>query len=189
MNEKQWASTIAMGLQSRIATSFPKLRVSTGKKLRYANELFSYSDTNPIKQQIDFETDILVWQVIDENNWIPRIVIECKLESVSTHDMLTYSGKVKLHKLVHPHLRYGILLGSMGESMLPGRVIRHGPEFDFLVAHYSAEPTDSEWAILVAITEREIDASEHLEKMLTDSRTKSRSRYSYIHRHFVVGNK
>ena len=49
-----------------------------------------------------YETDLLVYDALDQDAWIPRVVIECKLEGVTTHDAITYSRKASTHKQVHP---------------------------------------------------------------------------------------
>jgi hypothetical protein len=62
---------------------------------------------------------------------VPRIVAEVKFGSVTTRDMLVYCEKADIWR-VCPYLRYGLVLGGM--KSIPGRVLRLGKRFDFIVA-------------------------------------------------------
>ena len=100
---------------------------------------------------------------------------------VTTHDALTYSTKASTHKHVHPYLRYGVLIGDFG-SALPGRLIRHGAYFDFMMVWGGEEPTREEFSGLVKVLEAEIAASRTLQGLLTDTKSKSRKKFSILHR-------
>ncbi|GAB4286004.1 MAG: hypothetical protein Kow0081_4020 [Candidatus Dojkabacteria bacterium] len=65
--------------------------------------------------------------------------IEAKINSVTTHDAITYSQKAQTHKNVHSYLRYGILIGNRKDYALPGRLFRHGQHFDFMLSWKSFE--------------------------------------------------
>jgi len=87
-----------------------ELRVDTGERLTYAFEILQYnSDGSHQTYRSGYETDLLVYDINKAGDWIPRVVVECKSGSVTTHDALTYSTKAFTHKHVHPYLRYGIL--------------------------------------------------------------------------------
>jgi hypothetical protein len=107
-------------------------------------------------------------------------VIECK-QGVSTHDALTYSAKAATHKQVHPYLRYGFLLAGY-ESALPGRLIRHGAYFDFMMFWSAQEPTKSEWADLVEVLADEIETSRTLQALVTKNRVWGRKKFRLLHR-------
>jgi hypothetical protein len=66
--------------------------------------------------------------------WVPRVVVEFKLGSVTTHDALTYLAKAATHKNVHPYLRYGIIIGGL-DGPVPKRLVRHGHSFVFYDDH------------------------------------------------------
>jgi len=73
----------------------------------------NYKDDEPgDSKYIKYETDLLVYQKINNEKWKPRIIIEGKINSVTTHDAITYSQKASTHKNVHPYVRYGILIGN-----------------------------------------------------------------------------
>jgi hypothetical protein len=51
-----------------------------------------------------YQTDLLISERLDDGeDWTPRVVVEFKLGSVTTHDALTYSAKAATHKNVHPY--------------------------------------------------------------------------------------
>ena len=81
-----------------------------------------------------FEQDILVFEDASEGQTsvIPRIVAEVKFGAVTTHDVIVYSEKADRIRRVYPYVRYGFVLGGM--KSIPGRVLRLGQRFDFIVA-------------------------------------------------------
>ncbi len=60
----------------------------------------------------EYQTDLLISDATEEA-WTPRVVVECKLGRVSTHDALTYSTKASTLQHPPPYLRYGILIGGL----------------------------------------------------------------------------
>ena len=129
-----------------------------------------------------YETDLLVYDALDQDVWIPRVVIECKLEGVTTHDAITYSRKASTHKQVHPYLRYGILIGSWGKGQFPARLFRHGEHFDFMAIWAGVEPTDAEWQDFTAVLSDEIKSSRKIHEILTSNRSPVKTRYTPVHR-------
>ncbi len=81
-----------------------------------------------------FEQDILVYEEASDGHTsvIPRIVAEVKFAAVTTHDVIVYSEKADRIRRVYPYVRYGFVLGGM--NRIPGRVLRLGQRFDFIVA-------------------------------------------------------
>lgn len=184
--EKEWVSSIIPKLQEDLQNALPKkieIRVSDGVKLPYAYEVLKYHESEPEKTFLSkYETDILISEVFGGDQWIPRIVIECKLNTASTHDAITYSTKAATHKNVHPYLRYGILMGNRKHYPLPGRLIRHGAHFDFMTSWKGYDPENVEWDNLLSVLTKEVRASVQLEELLTSSRSPHRKRYSVLHR-------
>jgi hypothetical protein len=92
-----------------------------------------------------FETDLCVFErrVVNGGTHgntidIPRVVLEIKT-SITTHDVLTYSAKVKGHKQIYPYLRYGIV--SI-EKNLQDRFFTHNEALDFYVAAKDMSPNE-----------------------------------------------
>ncbi|MBK7357172.1 hypothetical protein [Propionivibrio sp.] len=81
-----------------------------------------------------FEQDILVYDESTDGHTsvIPRIVAEIKFGKVTTHDAIVYSEKADRIRRVYPYVRYGFILGGMRN--IPGRVLRLGQRFDFIVS-------------------------------------------------------
>jgi hypothetical protein len=62
--------------------------------LPYSSEISTYNDDKPEQQNfIGYETDILIFEPIEETRWKPRIIVEAKINSVTTHDANNYSQK------------------------------------------------------------------------------------------------
>ena len=135
---------------------------------------------------IKYETDILVYELTTVTNWTPRVVIEAKISRISTHDSITYSNKAQTHKNVHPYLRYGILIGNMKNDPLPGRLFRHGQQFDFMLSWKSFDATNEEWNNLIDILRLEVKASQSLEEIIFNSRSSNRERYTVLHKPLIL---
>lgn len=182
MKETEWAKIIASKLDKELSGYF----VDDGKKLIYANEIVEYNNDTTSYNEMSYQTDILVSEKGSDESWKPRVVIETKVDSVSTHDAITYSQKSASHKYVHPYLRYGIFLGNRGHLPLPGRLFRHGAHFDFMLSWKGYEPEDFEWKALVSILRKEIEASQKIEEMIFNSRSKDREKYFVLHKPLVT---
>lgn len=181
MTELEWAKLVAKKLDRELS----EFHVEAGKKLIYANEIIEYSESSPLYNEMDYETDILIYETFN-NKWKPRVVIETKINSVSTHDAITYSQKSASHKYVHPYLRYGIFIGNRKHHPLPGRLFRHGAHFDFMLSWQGYDPLNYEWDTLIDILNKEISASKQLEEMFFNSRSKNREKYYALHKPLIT---
>lgn len=116
---------------------------------------------DPKRGQSAFQTDLCVFEKIDTETNIPRVVLEFK-SRLTTHDVLTYSSKARKHKQVYPYLRYGLVIGS--EATIPGRFFTHNESLDFCVAtaSYKANRLHELFAKLL---KDEVAASRELERI------------------------
>ena len=122
MNEKEWMKEVRNNLENEEIFKKMNLSFYDGRKISYSFEIISYKDNEPEETNlIKYETDLIICQNLSENEWKPLIIIEGKLNSVTTHDAITYSQKAATHKNVHPFLRYGILIGNRKHFSLPGK--------------------------------------------------------------------
>jgi hypothetical protein len=176
MTENEWTATIKEFLSS--VNFADNIKIDTLRKLPYAQEIIEYdSDFKPSKEFcMEFETDLLIYEKKD-NIIKPRIVIESKLSSITTHDAITYSYKAQSHKNVTPFLRYGIMLGNRGDYPLPGRLFRHGSNFDFMISFQKEELSDKEKQVFISLIKNELEYSRKFEEMLLNSRNKDRKHY------------
>ena len=181
MTEKQWTYLIEQLLNdSNLGTN---IKVKPFVRVPYAREIISYdSNFNELESNMaPYETDILVYEEI--NNVIkPRVIIELKVSSVTTHDAITYSDKAQLHKNVTPYIRYGIAIGDRKHYPLPGRLFRHGLNFDFMISFKDFNPTNDEKESFIELLKHEIEASNQIEEMLSESRKASRKKYYMLHK-------
>ena len=182
MSEISWVESVKYRLDE---VNFGKnIKIVTRCKLPYAQEVIKYckvdnelrpSNVNS-ENSISFETDFMIYEEID-TIIKPRIVIEAKLSNITTHDAITYSYKAIQHKSVTPYLRYGIMLGNMKRSPLPGRLFRHGAHFDFMISFENYTLIEHELSAFIELIFKEVRFSQLMEEMLLDSRKSTKKRY------------
>lgn len=175
MREIEWTNSIKKLLQE--ANLGDNIYFDTLNKVPYAQEILSYDlDFKKDKEHtMAFETDLLVFE--KKESIKPRIIIESKINSVTTHDAITYSYKAQTHKNVTPYIRYGIMLGNRKHYPLPSRLFRHGTNFDFMISFKGFVLSEYEKSILIELVKKEISYSRKIEEMIYESRTKNRKHY------------
>ena len=179
MNENQWVETIKDLLSS--VTIAKNVQISTLTKLPYDYEILDYnSNFEPLNKSImEFETDLLIYE--QERDVIkPRIIIEAKLNTVTTHDAIIYSYKAQTHRNISPFIRYGIMLGNRKHYPLPGRLFRHGTNFDFMISFQKLELSLDEKTTFQTLLKKELQYSKQIEEILLNNRSSSRNRYSIM---------
>ncbi len=181
MNEKQWTYLIEELLNN--SGLGDNIKIKPFVRVPYARKIISYdANFNELESNTaPYETDLLVYE---EYKGIikPRVIIELKVSSVTTHDAITYSDKAQLHKNVTPYIRYGIAIGNRKHYPLPGRLFRHGLNFDFMISFKDFDLTENERKTFVKLLKDEINASIQIEEMLSDSRKSTRKRYYMLHK-------
>jgi hypothetical protein len=108
-----------------------------------------------------FQTDICIFEKIDEIEF-PRVAIEFK-ESITTHDILTYSSKAGKHKQIYPCLRYGLLAGAI--DSIPSRFFIHNENLDFCIAAKSYRTEANLRPFAKRLLEEELKISKTLEQI------------------------
>ena len=182
MTEAQWVELIADKLRQ---SSIGNFNIRTKFRLAYGHEITSYGE-QPHSNTIGFETDLVILETTANDRWKPRVVVEAKVGRVTTHDAIVYSQKASSHRAVHPYLRYGIILGNRRHHPLPGRLYRHGVQFEFMMSFVAFEPSNDETHSFIDLLQSEIEASRTLERILYDSRRRDRDRYTMLHRKLIV---
>ena len=185
MTENEWTKSICVKLQGYLEPY--KLHADVLRKIPYSQEIIGYSqDWEPeYMEPTRFETDLVIYETVNETI-IPRVIIESKIEKVSTHDAITYSYKAEKHKNITPYLRYGIMLGNRRHYPLPGRLFRHGTNFDFMFQFAGYNPTENEWNTFIKMLLKEVKYSRGIEEMLHESRRKSRKQYFMFQKQLVL---
>jgi len=177
MTENQWVESIKEYLSS---IKLPdNIKVDTLKKLPYTSEIIEYKinfKTYRRPPNMLFETDLLIYEQTDDIIK-PRIIIEAKLSKITTHDAIVYSYKAQNHKTITPFIRYGIIIGDRGHHPLPGRLFRHGTNFDFMMSFQKEEISKEEKKVFVNLIEKELRYSKQTEEMLYESRNANRKHY------------
>ena len=182
--EAKWYGSLVRFLQKALQTFRDEgvmVRVESGHRLAYTHEVMAYDQAGVAETHSQgYQTDVLVSDVYDDGRWAPRVVVECKVGGVTTHDALTYSAKADTHKHVHPYLRYGILIGEH-KGALPTRLVRHGAYFDFMMVWNSLRGGETERKSFVGVVGEEIKASRQVQRLLTD-RSRGKRTYCLLHR-------
>lgn len=175
MRENEWTASIKELLQN--SDIGDDIYFDNLIKLPYAQEILSYElDFAENKEsKMTFETDLLVYEKTDIIK--PRVIIEAKIDNISTHDAITYSYKAQNHKNVTPYIRYGIMLGNRKHYPLPGRLFRHGTNFDFMISFKECVLSQEEKVAFVDLIKKEVTYSRKIEEMIYESRTKNRMHY------------
>jgi len=185
MRETEWVELVADRVRTGFARSEQSLRIETQVKIPYGYEIRAYRET-PEAEVISFATDFSVIEELPDGGWKPRVVIEAKVDNITTHDAITYSRKAADHKSVFPYLRYGIMLGNRQHYPLPGRLYRHGTQFDFMISFKEHEPSARELEAFNALLLEEVEASKALDNMIYESRKRDREHHTLFHRTLTV---
>jgi len=190
MTEKQWAENVKEFLSSIMLSN--NIKIDTLTKLPYASEIMEYNiNFEPQRpSNMLFETDILIYEQ-DADVIKPRIIIETKLKRVTTHDAIVYSYKAQNHKTITPFIRYGIIIGNRRHYPLPGRLFRHGMNFDFMMSFQKEEIDKDEKKVFKELIEKELRYSNQIEEMFLNNRSKNRKHYFVLQKelHLVELNK
>ena len=185
MKENDWTKSICELLQKQDLGD--NIYIDVLKKIPYAFEISSFNRDWEVEsenfRETSFETDMVIYEKYNDRI-VPRVIIESKVGTVSTHDAITYSHKAMYHKNVIPFVRYGIMLGARETYPLPGRLFRHGTNFDFLFSFVDYLPSKKEVSTFVEMVKKEITYSRQFEEILTNSRSRNRKRYYMLQKEF-----
>ena len=188
MTENEWTKRICEKLNPALEKN--NLKAKTLQKIPYSQEIGCYSEewAPEYVEPTSFETDLVIYETVNDKI-VPRVIVEAKLGSVTTHDAITYSYKAEKHRNITPHLRYGIMIGDRQHYSLPGRLFRHGTNFDFMFCFTGTEPTEEEWDAFTEMILKEVEYSRLLEGMLHDTHIKDRKQYYMLQKQLVLKEK
>ena len=101
MKEDPFVATAMSAAEEVLA---PPLSIQRGASLLYQvtvdNRLQIRVDPKkPMRGQSAFQTDLCVFEALDAETKIPRVVLEFK-PGLSTHDVIIYSAKARKHKQI-----------------------------------------------------------------------------------------
>lgn len=189
MKESAWLEDILQPSIQKIVSAMgdESLQVSSGRKLPYTGCVTRYDKTNkPSELEMQsYATDLLVTETFSDLSWSPRVLIETKLKTLTTHDAISYGQKASAHKNIHPYLRYGLLLGDF-EGPLPGRLAVHGGHFDFMMVWQKSTPNAKEAEQIISIIRSEIEASRQVEELVRTRRTKDKKAVYSLQRRLEI---
>ena|GEM_PF-780928 len=93
ISEIEWVESIASRLEVNgelEKTGGQSLRIAAGVRLPYTHGVVLHREEDPSRDE--HETELLLYDQIDELWWTPRVVLECKLSKVTPHDAFSYSA-------------------------------------------------------------------------------------------------
>jgi hypothetical protein len=151
VQETEWVEFVANAMRGELGHSAQTLKIKTQLKIPYGYEIRTFGK-EPESKTISFATDFAVVEENHDGGWKPRVVVEAKVARITTHDAITYSHKAANHKSVFPYLRYGIMLGNREHYPLPGRLYRHGTQFDFMISFKGHDLSHKERSVSVRHT-------------------------------------
>jgi hypothetical protein len=140
MTEREFIIELVQELDLKL----PHCRVATHKSILYD---LTVDDDGVVRMGVDtetgeplrgggkgFEQDLLIYESPESDALpvVPRVIAEVKYNNVTTHDAIVYSEKARRIRAVYPYVRYGLILG--GFTRIPGRVLRLGQGFDYVLA-------------------------------------------------------
>lgn len=185
VQETEWVKVVADAVGEGLGNSDESLAIRIQAKLPYGYEIRAYGE-KPETEEISFATDFIVVESSSNGTWKPRVVVEAKVTNINTHDAITYSHKAANHKAIFPYLRYGMMLGNRQHYPLPGRLYRHGTQFDFMISFREYSLSTSELEAFRKLLLEEVQASRTLENMIYQSRKKDRDHHTLLHRKLMV---
>ena len=167
-SEIEWVKSIAARMVDSgalVQAGGESLRIDTGAKLPYAREVLRHPGKgSPLSGR---ESEWLLYDRLDERWWTPRVVLECRLSDVTTHDAFSYSARATTDKRAHPYLRYGILLGGREERPGPAGLFGHRNNFDFVACWEEEKASPAEWESFLSVLTEEIQVSRTIQEVLS----------------------
>ena len=188
MKENDWTKEIAEEIEGKLKEQLGEnICVSTFVEVPYSYKINGFDSSWSIDKKncdsSEFQVDLIIYEK-DNNKMIPRVIVESKVESITTHDAITYSHKANLHKAVMPYIRYGIMCGNI--KQLPIRAFKHGTAFDFLFSFSCFDPTTQEMNEFIDMLKKEIAYSQQIQEILNTSMNRNRKKYHMIQKGLVI---
>lgn len=133
-NEDNTAKKLAKKIREQLGK---KYAVECKYNICYMAKILGYNtDGIPVFEEADgkkykYQTDICIFKR-QKDLLIPIIIIETKLGTYTTHDIITYCKKASDHKRFHNNLKYGFVVMDPKEKCFQQRrFFAHNDSFDF----------------------------------------------------------
>ena len=133
-NEDNTAKKLAEKIKEKLGK---KYTVKCKYNICYMAKILGYNtDGIPVFEEAKgkkykYQTDICIFKK-NKDLLIPIIIIETKLGSHNTHDVITYCNKASDHKRFHSNLKYGFVVMDPKEKCFQQRrFFAHNDSFDF----------------------------------------------------------
>lgn len=130
MKEDKFVSEVTNMMKKILPTKYiPIQKANLYYQINVDNNLNITVDPTrePRRGQSAFQTDLCIF-LKKKDILLPKVVLEFK-DSLSTHDVITYSNKAKRHKQIYPYLRYGLI--SYNTTKISKKFFTHNEGLDF----------------------------------------------------------
>jgi hypothetical protein len=185
LKETEWVEYVAETAGAGLADADQSLEINTQVKIPYSCEIRACREV-PETEAISFATDFIVIEDYPKGCWKPRAVVEAKVGGDTTQYAITYRHKAANHRSVFPYLRYDMMLGKRQHYPLPGRLYRHGTQFDFMISFKEHQLSTQERKAFRDLLLEEVYASRALENMIYESRKRDRDHHTLFHRRLTL---
>ena len=175
--EDKWTMKICDKLKDELDNN--KYEISCFDKVPYSVYIEDYKNEEEKIKYRKYEVDLVIKEKRGKN-LVPKVIIESKYNTYSTHDVITYSIKAKAHKELYNGLKYGFMIGNCNEKSIKSRSLSHGENFDFMFVFSDELPTDKEWNLFVNVIKRNLDSSNKYENIISDRNKKDKNNYICI---------
>ena len=133
-NEDNTAEKLAKKIREQLEEKYV---VECKYNICYMAKIIGYNNKGiPVFEEADgkkykYQTDICIFKN-QKDLLIPIIIIETKLGTYTTHDVITYCNKASDHKRFHNNLKYGFVVMDPKEKCFQQRrFFAHNDSFDF----------------------------------------------------------
>ncbi len=179
--EDKWTMKICDKLKDELDNN--KYEISCFDKVPYSVYIEDYKNEEEKIKYRKYEVDLVIKEKRGKN-LVPKVIIESKYNTYSTHDVITYSNKAKAHKELYNGLKYGFMIGNSNEKSIKSRLLSHGENFDFMFVFSEELPTDKEWNLFVNVIKRNLDSSNKYESIISDRNKKDKNNFICIEKQF-----
>ena len=151
-----------------LSALLPDYKVSKNENILYRiyidenGEIKPKETKEPKRGQSAFQSDLLI------SDKVPLVAIEIKFDSLSTHDILTYSTKAVKHKEIYPYLRYGLVVGN--KERISRKFFTHNTGFDFA---FALTNISDDIGTLTEVIVKQIESAKSLIRIMSDNTVKT----------------
>ncbi|MGC8663944.1 MAG: hypothetical protein ACP5TX_06060 [Thermoplasmata archaeon] len=128
-----------------------------------SNPIYGTARENPTRGKNALQADIVIK---NSSKNLVLVVVELKTgESFTTHDVMIYSRKAQIHKIVYPWLRYGLVWFS--NKPINRRFFKYNEFMDFAggISQMEVDKMEGKWRVLIDIISKQLEVAMIMQKL------------------------